>query len=130
VSKILPHIDDGILKRYYDGSLPSREMQDCEEHLAKFDTCRGGFAVIVLMDENISADEASILDEAEASLPGRAPVNIGPETAKPPLAWRERPIAKWPFIAASLLLSAGAIWLVPVTPRFRKLSANYNAPST
>jgi tetratricopeptide (TPR) repeat protein len=143
----LPHIDDSVLKRYYEGSLSGAETEDCEEHLAKCDTCRGGLAVIVLMDENVSTDEASILDKAEASLPSRAPVNIPPGTVKPldgcalsglhslrsSRSGRQRLVSKWPYIAASLVLSAGAIWALfsgqgplrpePSVPSVRTLEA-------
>lgn len=105
----LEHIADDNLKQYYDGSLSSREMAECEKHLAKCDTCRNGFAVFIhLLDANVSADEASILDKAEAELPNSTPIGPGPTALKP--------LVKLTVIAASLVLAAGVAWLLFFTP--------------
>jgi tetratricopeptide (TPR) repeat protein len=105
----LQHIADDILKQYYDASLSGREMAECEKHLVKCDTCRSGFAVFVrLLDANVSADEASILDKAEAELPSSTPAGHG-RTAF-------NPFVKLTVIAASLVLAAGVAWLLFFAP--------------
>jgi tetratricopeptide (TPR) repeat protein len=69
---------------------------------------------VLLTDANVSADEASILDKAEADLPSRAPVSLSPTLETPQQSWW--PVWKSTVIAASFALAAGAIWVLFFAP--------------
>lgn len=110
---MLQHIQDDVLKLYYGGSLPEAEIGDCEKHLAECDTCRSGFAILVrAMDEAVSEGEASVLDRAEAGLPRNAPLPFRPAVVHVSRPWWLKPVVKLTAIAATLVLAAGAIWIL------------------
>jgi tetratricopeptide (TPR) repeat protein len=105
------HLDKDILTRYYRGDLPEREIAPCEKHLVDCNLCRNEFASLVrLMDDNVSDDEAAILDQVEATLakPAFAASSVNPVGAQRP-SWFG---SLWNLaaVAASIVLIVAATW--------------------
>jgi hypothetical protein len=119
------HLDDDRLQRLMDGELAPAEETAAREHVTGCATCRQALAEAEGAERRTEAllreldvAQATVGAEAIVARARGAETPSGRDAGTVPVAWRERPRARWrlaPAVAAALLVAAAA-FAIPGSP--------------